>query len=151
MTEALDIYDQSILQAISADGRITLTEFATRIKLSKSPTQARLKRLKSAGYIIGYRARPNPAKLGLAQVGFVEVCLEDTRPEALDAFKTVIQTIEEIEQCHLVTGDFDYLLKVRSSDIRVFQKVLSEKIAGLENVTRTSTLMVIDTVKENIF
>ncbi|MEP5758719.1 MAG: Lrp/AsnC ligand binding domain-containing protein [Litoreibacter sp.] len=151
MTEALDIYDQSILQAISADGRITVTELANRINLSKSPTQARLKRLENSGYINGYKAQLNPAKLGLAQVGFVEIKLQDTQEGALQAFNTSIKSIDEVEQCHLITGRFDYLLKIRASSVPNFRKILSDKIASLPNVSHTSTHLVMDAVKENTF
>ena len=110
---ALDSFDHAILEVISTDGRISVTELAQRIGLSKSPTQARLKRLEAAGVILGYQALLDPIRLGRAHVAFVEVKLNDTSERALAEFNRVVQTIPEVEQCHMIAGSFDYLLKVR--------------------------------------
>ena len=148
MTEQLDAYDTSILDAVSRDGRITVTELANRINLSKSPTQARLKRLESTGYIKGYTAQLNPVKLGLAHIAFVEVKLNDTREKALEAFNAAVLKIKEVEQCHMIAGNFDYLLKVRAGDMREYRSVLGEKISALPNVAHTSTHVAMEAVKE---
>ena len=86
----LDGYDRSILNVLAEDGRISITELAKRIGLSKSPTQARLRRLEKSGIIIGYRAMLDPIRLGLDHVAFVEVRLSDTRQAALTAFNQAI-------------------------------------------------------------
>jgi len=143
MNDQLDEYDNSILKAVSTDGRITVTELANRINLSKSPTQARLKRLENAGYITGYTAQLNPKKLGLAHIAFVEVKLADTRESALEAYN-----IKEVEQCHMIAGSFDYLLKVRSCDMQQYRSVLGDQISALPNVSHTSTHVVMESVKE---
>lgn len=148
MTEQLDDYDNSILQAVSVDGRITVTELANRINLSKSPTQARLKRLESSGYITGYTAQLNPQKLGLSHIAFVEVKLTDTREQALEAFNSAVKKIKEVEQCHMIAGSFDYLLKVRSSSMQQYRSVLGDQISALPNVSNTSTHVVMESVKE---
>ena len=90
MTDELDTYDTAILKAVSANGRITVTDLAERINLSKSPTQTRLRRLEKDGYIRGYTAQLNPVKLGLAHIAFVEVKLDDTREKALKAFNVAV-------------------------------------------------------------
>ena len=82
----LDRFDTAILEVLAKDGRISLTELASRIGLSKSPTQARLRRLENTGVILGYRAMLDPIRLGLDHVAFVEVKLSDTRDAALRAF-----------------------------------------------------------------
>ncbi|MDE3080240.1 MAG: Lrp/AsnC family transcriptional regulator, partial [Paracoccaceae bacterium] len=82
----LDRFDRAILQVLAADGRISITELARRIGLSKSPTQARVKRLEETGVITGYRALLDPIRMGLSHVAFVEVRLTDTREAALQAF-----------------------------------------------------------------
>lgn len=148
MSEQLDDYDNSILQAVSTDGRITVTELANRINLSKSPTQARLKRLENSGYITGYSAQLNPVKLGLAHIAFVEVKLTDTREQALKAFNSAVTKIKEVEQCHMIAGSFDYLLKVRSGDMQQYRSVLGDQISALPNVAHTSTHVVMESVKE---
>ena len=117
MTERLsdlDSFDRKILDVMAIDGRISVTELARRIGLSKSPTQARLKRLEETGIIRGYRALFDPIRLGRDHVAFVEVRLSDTRESALAAFNAAVLRIPEVEQCHLIAGSFDYLLKVRN-------------------------------------
>ena len=145
---ALDKFDSSILKVLATEGRISVTELARRIGLSKSPTQARLKRLEDNGVIVGYRALFNPVRIGAAHVAFVEVKLSDTREAALAAFNEAVVTVPEIEQCHLIAGGFDYLLKVRTSDITSYRRVLGEQISSLPFVTSTSTYVAMEAIKE---
>lgn len=144
----LDRFDQAILRILSTEGRINATELARRIGLSKSPTQARLKRLEDAGIITGYRALLDPIRMGMAHVAFVEVRLADTREAALQAFNKAVLTIPEVEQCHMIASRFDYLLKVRTSDIQDYRRVLAERISALPNVASTSTYVAMEAVKE---
>ncbi len=148
-SSSLDQFDRSILQVLAAEGRISITELARRIGLSKSPTQARLRRLEQAGYIRGYRALLDPIRLGLDHVAFVEVRLHDTREAALEAFNRAVATIPEIEQAHLIAGNFDYLLKVRTQDMAGYRAVLAEKISTLPHVSNTSTYVAMQAVKED--
>lgn len=149
MTDTLDIYDTAILKAVSANGRITVTDLAEQINLSKSPTQTRLRRLEKDGYIRGYTAQLNPVKLGLAHIAFVEVKLKDTRESALHAFNQEIIKIPEIEQCHMIAGQFDYILKIRTSDMQSYRRVLGEHVSALPHVEHTSTHVVMEAVKED--
>ncbi|PTX56804.1 AsnC family transcriptional regulator [Litoreibacter ponti] len=149
MAEELDGYDTAILKAVSSQGRITVTDLAEKINLSKSPTQTRLRRLEKAGYIRGYTAQLNAVKLGLAHIAFVEVKLEDTREAALKAFNQAVISVPEIEQCHMIAGKFDYLLKVRTSDMHSYRRVLGERISALPHVAHTSTHVVMEAVKED--
>lgn len=144
----LDRFDHAILRILSAEGRISAVELARRIGLSKSPTQARMKRLEDLGVITAYRAGLDPIKMGLAHVAFVEVKLSDTREAALQAFNRAVQTVPEIEQCHMIASRFDYLLKVRTADIQAYRRVLGERISALPHVTSTSTYVAMESVKE---
>ena len=144
----LDRFDRLILQIMAADGRISVTELARQIGLSKSPTQARLKRLEADGYITGYRALLDPIRLGLDHVAFVEVSLSDTREVALAAFNAAVREVPEIEQCHMLAANFDYLLKVRVQDMAAYRAVLGEKISSLPHVASTSTYVAMQAVKE---
>ena len=110
----MDRFDAAILTVLAEDGRISITDLAKRIGLSKSPTQARLRRLEDSGVILGYRALLDPIRLGLDHVAFVEVRLEDTREVALRAFNEAVSRVPEIEQAHMIAGNFDYLLKAVS-------------------------------------
>ncbi|MFK0161658.1 Lrp/AsnC family transcriptional regulator [Rhizobium sp. NPDC090279] len=145
----IDQFDQKILDALVEDGRMSITELSERVGLSKTPCQARLKKLIDSGYIDGFKAILNPIKLGLNHVAFAEVKLTDTREEALLSFNNAIKKIKEIEECHMIAGRFDYLLKVRTSDIRRYRIVLGEKISSLPFVASTSTNVVMQSVKEN--
>ena len=135
----LDRFDQAILTGLSAEGRLSATELARRIGLSKSPTQARMKRLEDSGVITGYAARANRVRIGLAHVAFVEVRLSDTREAALQAFNKAVLTVPEVEECHMIASRFDDLLKVRTGDIQYYRRVLAERISALPHVASTST------------
>jgi Lrp/AsnC family leucine-responsive transcriptional regulator len=144
----LDRFDAAILRVLSSEGRISATELARRIGLSKSPTQARMKRLEDAGIITGYRAGLDPIRMGLAHVAFVEVRLSDTREAALQAFNKAVLAVPEVEQCHMIASRFDYLLKVRTGDIQDYRRVLAEQISALPHVASTSTYVAMEAVKE---
>ena len=152
MTErpfVLDPFDLRMLDVLAVEGRISVTELAGRIGLSKSPTQARLKRLEEQGVIRGYRALFDPIRLGRDHVAFVEVKLTDTREAALAAFNAAVARIGEIEQCHMIAGAFDYLLKVRTGSMTAYRMVLAEKVSTLPHVANTSTYVAMQAVKED--
>lgn len=144
----LDSFDQKILDVLARDGRVTMTDLAKEIGLSKSPTQARVRRLESEGVITGYRAMLDPVLLGLNHVAFVEVKLNDTREAALRAFNEAVQMIPEVEQAHMIASNFDYLVKVRTTTMSAYRAVLGEKISALPHVAHTSTFVVMEAVKE---
>jgi len=144
----LDRFDHALLRVLASEGRISAVELARRIGLSKSPTQARMKRLEEAGVITGYRAITDPIKMGQAHVAFVEVRLSDTREAALQAFNRAVLMVPEVEACHMIASRFDYLLKVRSADIRAYRQVLAEQISALPHVASTSTYVAMEAVKD---
>lgn len=144
----LDQIDRAILEVLGREGRISVADLARRVGLSKSPTQARLRRLEAEGVITGYRALMDPIQLGLDHVAFVEVRLNDTREAALAAFNAAITQVPEIEEAHLIAGNFDYLLKVRTQDMARYRAVLAEKISTLPHVAGTSTYVAMQAVKE---
>jgi Lrp/AsnC family leucine-responsive transcriptional regulator len=144
----IDRFDRAILDALSQDGRMTVTDLAEKVGLSKTPTQVRLRRLIDQGYILGFRAVLDPAKLGLDHVAFAEVKLSDTRERALGEFNAAVRRIREVEECHMIASSFDYLLKVRTSDIRRYREVLGEKISSLPHVASTSTFVAMEAVRE---
>ena len=144
----LDRFDMAILGVLASEGRISIADLARRIGLSKSPTQARLRRLEAEGVIRGYRALVDPIRLGLDHVAFVEVKLNDTREAALRAFNKGVAQIGEIEQAHMIASNFDYLLKVRTADIQAYRRVLGEEISTLPHVASTSTFVVMESIKD---
>ena len=145
----LDQIDRRILDELSRDGRISVAELSRRVNLSKTPCQARIRRLEQDGYILGYRAIVNPARLGLPHVAFVEVRLSDTRKAALESFNKAVRALPEVEQVHMIASSFDYLLKVRTKDIIAYREVLGEKISALPHVAHTSTHVSMEAVKDD--
>lgn len=144
----LDEFDRKIIAVLRRDGRITVTDLAREVGLSKTPCQVRLRRLVSSGVIRGFTANVDPAALGLDHVAFAEVKLSDTRETALEDFNRAVRRIPEVEECHMIASSFDYLLKVRTADIRRYRAVLGEKISSLPHVASTSTFVAMETVKE---
>lgn len=144
----LDDFDRRIIAALVEDGRMTVTDLAAQVGLSKTPCQVRLKRLQEFGVIRGFRAIVDPAKLGMDHIAFTEVKLSDTREAALGEFNAAVRRIPEVEECHMLASNFDYLLKVRTADIRRYRMVLGEKISALPHVASTSTFVAMETVLE---
>ncbi len=142
----LDAFDRKIIDALVRDGRMTVTDLAVQVGLSKTPCQVRLRRLMESGVISGFRAIVDPRRLGMDHVAFTEVKLSDTREKALGEFNAAVRRIPEIEECHMIASSFDYLLKVRTADIRRYRIVLGEKISSLPHVASTSTYVAMETV-----
>ncbi len=142
----LDAFDRKIVAALVEDGRLSVTDLARRVGLSKTPCQVRLRRLRDTGVIRGFRAVVDPARLGLDHVAFAEVKLSDTREAALAEFNAAVRRIPEVEQCHMIASGFDYLLKVRTADIRRYRLVLGERISSLPHVASTSTFVAMESV-----
>jgi Lrp/AsnC family transcriptional regulator, leucine-responsive regulatory protein len=145
----LDSFDRAILKALERNGRITVTELADTVGLSKTPCQIRMKRLESKGYIRGYTAIMDYGLLDTNHIAFVQVKLSDTRAAALAAFNAAVGNVSEIEECHMMAAGFDYILKVRTRDIASYRAVLGETISELPYVASTSTFVCMEAVKEH--
>ena len=145
----IDQFDRRILLALAEDGRMSITDLAKRVGLSNTPCQQRLKRLLAEGYIEGFKAILSPVKMGLDHVAFAEVKLTNTHEDALRAFNEAVKKIPEVEECHMIAGRFDYLLKIRTRDIRRYRHVLGERISELPFVASTSTNVTMETVVDN--
>ena len=133
---------------MARNGRLSMADLAEKVGLSKTPVQARLKRLEKDGFIRGYTAIIDREKTGEGHVAFVQVKLSDTRSAALDDFNRAVAGVAEIEQCHMMAAGFDYLLKVRTRDIAAYRRVLGERISALPHVSQTSTFVAMETVKD---
>lgn len=144
----IDKIDDQIIRILAKNGRITLSDLAKEVNLSISPCQARLKKLEEKKYILGYHARINYEQLQKAHVAFVQVVLSDTRASALENFNREVSKLESIEQCHMIAGSFDYLLKVRTKNISEYRLLLAETISSLPNVASTSTFVSMESVKD---
>ena len=146
MNGILDQIDRRIIRALRANARLSMIALGELVGLSTTPVTARVRRLEEMGYIRGYRAELDAGKLGLEHVAFVEVRLSDTRETALQAFNAAIREIPEVEACHLIAGGFDYLVKIRTSNMRDYRRVLGEKISQLPHIASTSTYVSMESV-----
>ena len=143
----LDRIDLRILNLLQADGRISNLKLAEAIGLSPTAVLARTQRLQRDGYILGYEARLDPFKLGRGMMVFVEVLLDRTTPHVFDAFKAAVQVHDEIMECHMVAGGFDYLLKTRMADMAAYRDFAGSVLWQLPGVRETRTYAVMEEVK----
>jgi Lrp/AsnC family leucine-responsive transcriptional regulator len=148
MSDDLDAIDRRILSELVANARLPVTELARRVGLSKSPVALRIRRMEEMGLITGYRAILSPLKLGLTHVTYVEVRLSDTRQQALERFNAAVRTIPEIEECYMIAGGFDYLLKVRSADMAGYRRIMAERISALPHIHATTSYVSMEAVVE---
>lgn len=137
---ALDAFDRCILEVVSREGRIGIADLATRVGLSKSPVQARLRRLEARGVIRGWRALLDPGATGRERVAVVEVRLGDTREAALAEFTAAVLRIPEIEACPMIAGSFGDLLEVRTGGMAAHRAMLAQHISRLPHVAATETV-----------
>lgn len=143
----IDKIDARILRVLQADGRISNLKLAEAVHLSPTAVLERVKRLTRDGYILGYEARLNPAKLGAAMLVFIEVLLDRTVQDVMDNFKAAVQARPEILECHLVAGGFDYLLKTRMADMAAYRSFAGTVLWQLPGVRETRTYAVMEEVK----
>jgi Lrp/AsnC family transcriptional regulator, leucine-responsive regulatory protein len=145
--EGLDRTDQRILRVLQVDGRITNLDLAEQVHLSPTAVLERVKRLTRDGFILGYEARLDPARLGAGMLVFIEVMLDRTAPDVMASFRAAVQVRPEILECHLVAGGFDYLIKTRVADMAAYRDLLASVIWGLPGVRETRTYAVMEEVK----
>ena len=145
----IDKIDNQLIELLAENGRTTLNDLSKKVGLSVSPCQSRIKKLEEQKYILGYHAQINYQKLEKAHVAFVQVSLSNTRARALEEFNVEVGKLESVEQCHMIAGGFDYLLKVRTTDIDSYRLLLAEKISSLPYVASTSTFVSMQSVKDS--
>ena len=149
MKDRIDRIDLKILRVLQGNGRMSNIELSRLVNLSPAPCLARVRRLEKTGYINGYKAELNPELLGLSLLAYVEVTLDRTTPDVFERFKQAVRDVPEIEECHMVAGGFDYLIKVRSQDMDAYRRILGEKIATIPGVLQTHTYVVMEQVKRS--
>ncbi|QJR79344.1 leucine-responsive transcriptional regulator Lrp [Alteromonas pelagimontana] len=143
----LDRIDRNILTELQRDGRISNVELAKNVGLSPSPCLERVKRLENQGYIIGYHAVVDPNLLGAAMLVFVEITLTKTSVDIFAEFSAAVLKHEDIQECHLVSGDFDFLLKTRVADMSSYRRLLGDTLLRLPGVSESRTYVVMEEVK----
>ena len=144
----IDRIDRRLLNLLQEDGRIANLRLAQLVNLSPTAVLERVKRLTRDGFILGYEGRLNPNLLGAGLMVFVEVQLDRTVPDTFEKFQSAIKVRPEILECHMVAGNFDYLLKVRVADMAAYRTFVANVIANLPGVRETRSFAVIDEVKD---
>ncbi|MGA8008430.1 MAG: Lrp/AsnC ligand binding domain-containing protein [Thiomonas sp.] len=143
----IDRIDRRLLNLLQEDGRIANLRLAQLVNLSPTAVLERVKRLTRDGFILGYEGRLNPDLLGAGLMVFVEVQLDRSVPGTFESFQSAIKVRPEILECHMVAGNFDYLLKVRVADMAAYRNFVANVIANLPGVRETRSFAVIDEVK----
>jgi len=144
----LDRIDRSILNELQHDGRLSNVELSRRVGLSPTPCLERVRRLEEQGYINGYFAQLAPEKLGAAMLVFVEITLIKTSVDIFEDFSAAVRKLDDIQECHLVSGNFDFLLKARVADMSSYRKLLGDTLLQLPGVSESRTYVVMEEVKQ---
>lgn len=146
--EPLDELDKAILHLIQADGRISNVELAHRISLSPPAIHARLKRLDQRGYVRQYVALLDREKFGYDMLCFIEVSLQLHQPEQVENFRQMMQQMPEVLECHHVTGEYDYLLKVVVRNRAELEHFVVKRLTPVPGIARIHTSLVLAEVKQ---
>jgi len=145
----LDRIDLHILSILQDDGRIVMKDLAEQVGLSLTPCIERVKRMERDGVIQGYHARINPQSLGMQVLVFVEITLNNKSEAAFERFRRAILSIHEVMECHLVSGDFDYLIKARIPEMLEYRRLLGE-ILHVADGGQSKSYVVMEELKETL-
>ncbi len=145
----LDQIDRSILEALQHDGRLSNVDLAARVHLSESACLRRVKALEKSGVIVGYRATVDPASVGLPDNVFVSVGLSRQDQSDLDAFEEAVRRVPEVIDCYLMTGDFDYLLRVVAAGAADYERIHRQHLTRLPAVARVHSSFALRVVQDS--
>jgi len=145
----LDAIDLRILEELQRDGRLSNVALAKIVGLSPTPCAERVRALEAAGVIAGYAARLDAQRLDLGLLVFIEIGIDRTSQDAFDQFATAITRIAQVQECHMVAGGFDYLVKVRVADMAAYRAFLGEVLSKVPGIRETHTYAVMERVKES--
>ena len=146
----LDRIDRNIVRLLQRDARIAHTELARRVGLSTTPCKERVRRLEREGVIQHYQAVLDPAALDRALVVFVQIRLNRTSQDIFEEFTAAALDLPEVQECYLVSGDFDYLIKARVADMNAYRDLLGETLLTLPGVQESTSYVVMEQVKESL-
>jgi Lrp/AsnC family leucine-responsive transcriptional regulator len=146
----LDKIDRIILAQLQINGRISNAALSRKVNLSPTPCLDRVRKLEKKGFIQGYMAILDPTLLDSQLLVFVESNLKRTAGDAFQVFRQQIMDIPEVLDCHLVSGNFDYLIKARVRDMQEYRSLLGEKILPIPGVEGSRTYVVMEEVKESL-
>jgi len=142
--------DRNILRILQKDGRISYTDLARKVGLSVTPCIERVKRLEKNGYIKGYSATLNPELLDAELVVFVQIRLNHTSQENFEEFRDSVMSLQNVQSCFLVSGNYDYLIKARVADMSAYRELLGSSILKLPAVQESTSYVVMEELKETL-
>jgi len=145
--DLLDRIDIKILNVLQKECRISNVDLAAKINLSPTPCLERVRRLENNGYIEKYVAHLNPKKLNVNLTLYIQISLENSRTADLEEFNKQIKSLEEVIECSMVAGGFDYLIKIRVKDMESYRKFLGDKLAAIKGISQNQTYVVMEEVK----
>lgn len=145
----LDATDRKILEILQSNAKITNANLATKIGLSPAPTLERVKKLENSGVIKSYHAMLDTNTVGLGVSTFVMVSLKGHNKDNIDKFIQSIEEIEEIIECHHITGSGDFILKIISNDISSYQRLMLEKVSNIDVVDNMQSMVILSTFKNS--
>ena len=148
MSDKLDKIDLSILKILQDNSKITNLDLSKRIGLSPAPTLERVKKLEQNEVIQSYHAKISPEAIGLMVKTFVLVSLDWRKNQARENFLEQVQSIEEITECYIITGEADFLIKIVCRDIPTYERLLFKTLQQIDEIERLKTLMTLSTVKD---
>lgn len=146
----LDRIDRHILEILQQEGRISITELAARVNLSTTPCGERVKRMEREGVIMGYYARVNPKAVRRELLVFLEINLSAKSGDVFDKVRRELAMIPEVMECHLVSGEFDYLVKARLPEMSAYRQLLGELLKRLPASATSRSYVVMEEVKESL-
>ncbi len=146
----LNKIDRKILLELQKDGRITYSELARRVGLSTSPCLERVRRMEREGIIRGYTTLLNPAYLGANLIVIVQIRLKRTSQNIFEQFKKAAIKLEAVQECYLISGNFDYLIKARVPDMDAYREFLGSSLLSLPGVQESTSYAVMELVKETL-
>jgi Lrp/AsnC family leucine-responsive transcriptional regulator len=146
----LDRLDRRILALLQQDGRIAMKDLADAIGLSITPCIERVRRMERDGIITGYHARLDPIKLGATLLVFVEITLDHKNGNMFERFRKEVLAIPEVVECHLVSGDFDYLIKARIREMADYRRLLGDMLLQLPGAVQSKSYVVMEEIKETL-
>jgi Lrp/AsnC family transcriptional regulator, leucine-responsive regulatory protein len=147
---ALDRIDLRVLKELQKNARISMTELAEMVDLSITPCAERIKRLERDGFITGYHARLNPQAMGQSLLVFVEIKLAAKSGQMFEEFKKEVRKLPNVLECHLVSGDFDYLIKARIPEMNAYRRLLGDMLLTLPGARESRSYIVMEEVKETL-
>ncbi len=147
----LDRTDQQILNILQKDGRIAISELASRVNLSTTPCSERVKRLEREGIIMGYHARVNPQLIDRNLLVFLEIKLSAKSGDVFDQVARDLIEIPEVLECHLISGEFDYLVKARLKEMSAYRRLLGDLLKKLPSSASSHSYIVMEEVKESLY